>query len=332
MAPGSPPIGRRAAIAVLLSLGVLWVPPVAGAQPAGRVPRIGIIFEPANEPFLPAFQQGLQELGYAQGKGVAIEYRRVGSALDRVPDLAGELVRLGVDVLVVPGTVAAQLARNAATSLPIVFVSAGDPVGSGLVTSLARPGGNATGLSVLVPDIAGKHMQLLKATVPKLSRVTVLSNPELSSLAKIFLTSAREAGRAVGVEVKGIVVPRGGLESTLSPMTAREAGALMFVSDPLFGAELAQISRLCARNRLPAIYNRREFAEAGGLMAYGPSFGDNYRRAAVYVDKILKGAKPAELPVEQPTKFELVTNLKTAKALGLTVPASLVSRADDVIR
>jgi putative ABC transport system substrate-binding protein len=328
----SPPIGRRAAVAGLLSLGVLGSPLGLGAQPAGRVPRIGIIVEPANEPFLPAFQQGLKELGYVEDKGIAIEYRHVGTALDRVPDLAGELVRLKVDLLVVPGTVAARLARDAATSVPIVFVTAGDPVGSGLVTSLGRPGGNATGLSVLVPDIAGKHMQLLKTTVPRLSRVTVLSNPENSTIAKSFLASAREAGRAIGVEVQGVVVRKGGLESTLSPMTTRGAGALMFASDPLFGAELAQISRLCARNRLPAIYNRREFADAGGLMAYGPSFADNYRRAAVYVDKILKGAKPAELPVEQPTKFELVINLKTAKAFGLAVPASLVSRADDVIR
>ena len=324
--------GRGVAAAVILSLGVLVALSAVGAQPAGRVPRVGMIVERANEPFLAAFRQGLQEVGYTDGK-IAVEYRRVGDSLDRVPGLTADLVRLGVDILVVPGTVAARRAKSVTTTVPIVFVTAGDPVASGLVASLARPGGNATGLSVLIPDLTGKQIELLKAAVPKLARVTVLSNPDNPGVVKGSMYSAREAGRALGVEVDGVEARRReDLAGVLSPLTPRRAGALVVIPDPVFGAELAEIVKLTAANRLPAVYNRQEFARAGGLLSYGPSFADSYRRAAVYIDKILKGAKPEALPVEQPTKFELVINLKAAKALGIAVPSTLVSRADEVIR
>ena len=330
MAAGAPATARRATVAVALAL-VALTPPVADAQPAGKTPRVGMIVEGPDQRFLLAFRQGLERLGYVEGRGIGIEHRLVGTALDRIPDLVGELVRLGVDVLVVGGTAAGQAAKAASSSVPIVFVTAGDPVGSGLVTSLARPGGNATGLSIVVPDLAGKQIELLKTAAPKLSRVTVLVNPE-NPAAKNLLASAREAGRALGIEIEGLEARRGELDRALSTATARRAGALLIAGDPAFGAQLPRLARLAADGRLPAIYNRREFAEAGGLMAYGPSFADNYRHAATYVDRILKGATPAELPVEQPTKLELVINLRTAKALRLAMPPVLVGRADEVIQ
>jgi len=324
----------RAAVAAILTLGLLLAPLVAQAQQPSRVPRIGVIGERSSgDPFLAAFRQALRELGYTEGQSIVIEYRYAQGAHDRVPKLAAELVRAGVDVLVVGGTVSAQSAKAVTTTVPIVFALAGDPVGSGLVESLARPGGNATGLSNFLSEMSAKQLELLKVAAPQVSRVAVLYNPGNPVHAGPALDEAREAARTLAVELLAVDVRQPSeLARAFSALTAWRAGALLILSDPVFGNELARLSKLAAQNRLPAMYSRREFAEVGGLLTYGPSFTDNFRRAASYVDKILKGAKPGDLPVERPTKFELVVNLKTAKALGLTLPPSLVLRADEVIR
>lgn len=318
---------------VILALGLLVAPLDARAQPPSKVPRIGVIGErSAGDPFHAAFQQGLRDLGYAEGRNIAIEYRYAHGILDQVSALAAQLVRLEVDVLVVGGTVSAQAAKNATTTVPIVFTSVGDPVGSGLVASLAHPGGNVTGLSNLTFDLTGKQIELLKAAAPQVSRVTVLYNP-VNAATALGLDEARRAARTLAVELQTLGVRQPSeLEPAFSALKAWRSGAILAISDPVFGSQLAKYSTLAARSRLPAMYARSEFAEAGGLLAYGPSLSENYRRAAVYVDRILKGARPADLPVEQPTKVALVINLKTARALGLTLAPSLLERADQVIR
>jgi putative ABC transport system substrate-binding protein len=309
------------------------VPLVAEAQPAEKVPRVGVIgeFSPTH-PFVAAFRQGLRELGYIEGQSIVVEYRHAQGALDRVPNLAVELIHLKVDVLVVGGTESAQAVKSQTTTVPIVFVTSGDPVGSGLVASLARPGGNATGMSILSPELSGKQLELLRAAVPQVSRVAVLYNP-VNPAVGATLNETREAARSLGVELQVFEVRyRSELANAFSALTGWRAGALLVLPDPIFGNEPAQISKLAAKNRLPAMYLRREFVEAGGLFAYGPSFSDNYRRAATYMDKILKGAKRGDLPVEQATEFELVINLKTTKALGLKIPQSMLLQANEVIQ
>ena len=339
----------RVAARAILALGVLAVPQVvwlaasltilavpldAQPRPPSKVPRIGVVLGgSSSDPFLAAFRQGLRELGYGDGQGIAIEARHANGALDRVPKLVAELIGLKVDVLLVAGTVAARSAMTQTKTVPIVFVQAGDPVGSGLVASLARPGGNVTGLSNLVSELSGKQLELLKAAVPQVSRVAVLHNPVTRAAATpAALDGAREAARTLSVELHALEVRQPSeLASAFSALTVWRAGAVLALSDAVFGSQLAQFAQLAIRNRLPAMYSRREFAEAGGLLAYGPNFSDAYRRAATYVDKILKGARPADLPVEQPTKVELVINLKAAKALGLTIPPAVLARADQVI-
>jgi len=318
-------------LAVLLSLAILGSAPEAEAQPP-KSARIGVIGEATpGDPFFEAFRQGLRELGYVEGQNVLIEYRNLAGVVERAPALAAELVSLQVNVLVVGGAVAAQAARAAAPSVPIVFAQVGDPVAAGLVASLARPGGNVTGLSNLAPGLGSKQLELLKAAVPKVSRVSVLYNP-LNRVAVSALESVRDAARVLRVELQVLEVrQRGEVAGAFSTLTAWRAEAVVAISDPVFG-DVAQLAKLAAVHRLPSTYSRREFAEAGGLLAYGPSFADNYRRAATYVDRILKGARPADLPVEQPTRFELVINLKTARALGITVPPPLLGRADQVIQ
>ena len=325
--------GIRAAsvlVVVIVNLAAIVAPLVAEAQAPGAIPRVGLIGEfPPTHPFIGAFREGLRELGYIEGQSIAVEYRNAQGALERVPTLAAELIRLKVDILVVGGTVATRLAKAQTKTVPIVFATAGDPVATGLVASLARPGGNATGMSILAPELSGKQLELLKTVVPQISRVAVLYNP--SSSAPYALNVAREAARTLAVELQVVEVRRPSeVPSAFSSMTGR-AGALLVLSDPLVGSELPQIAKLAAQQRLPAIYLRREFAEVGGLLAYGPSFSDNYRRAATYVDRILKGAKPAELPVQQATKFDLVINRRTANALGLTIPQSLLLQAEQII-
>jgi putative ABC transport system substrate-binding protein len=328
---------RLATVVALLILiqilTVLCAPLGTEAQTAAKVPRIGVLGErsPAD-PFLEAFRQGLRDLGYAEGVNIAIEYRYLHGALDRVSDLAGELIRLKCDVLLVGGTVAARAAKAQTTTVPIVFTLAGDPAGSGLVSSLAHPGGNATGLSNVTSELSGKQLELLKAMVPRLARVVILYNPS-NPAARSALNGAREAAPKLALDLQAWEVRRRtDLVSAFSAPGFRRAEAVLALSDPVIGNELAQMSDLAVKHRLPAIYVRREFPVAGGLLAYGPSFSHNYRRAATYVDRILKGAKPADLPVEQPTRFELVINLKTAKALGLTIPQSVLLQADEVIQ
>ena len=325
----------RAAFIAALALGLLIAPLTADAQPE-KIGRIGYLGPtPSTGGLLQAFREGLLELGYIEGKNIAIEYRYTALAGDideRLPLLAAELVRLKPDVLVVSITVAALATRNATTTIPIVMVNVDDPVGSGLIASLARPGGNVTGLSRLTPELIGKNLELLKEAVPRAVRVAVLSNPR-NPLHPELVRNAKLAARSLGVQLK--IVEAGApkeLEGAFSTMAGERMSALLVLADGMFYVNRTRIADLALRNRLPSMFGSGDLARAGGLMAYAPRSGDNYRRAATYVDKILKGAKPADLPVEQPTKFELVINLKTAKALGLTIPPSVLLRADEMIR
>jgi putative ABC transport system substrate-binding protein len=276
----------------------------------------------------------LRDLGYVEGRNLVIEYRDAEGKLERLPALAAELVALKVDVIVAPNTIAALAGRHATRTLPIVFAVAADPVASGLVTSLGRPGGNVTGLSVLAPELVGKGLELLKQAVPGVSRVAVLWTPGVlgERTDKDMLKEAEAAARALGVRLQ-FFEARGpeDFNRAFSDMTRARTGALTVLPSNMFVSERRRLVDLAANTRLPAVYEWREFVDAGGLMSYGPNLADQFRRAATYVDKILKGAKPVDLPVEQPTKFELVINLKTAKALGLTIQKSVLLRADQVI-
>ena len=318
-----------------VALGTLTVPLAAGAQRAGKVPRIGWLGGPTREsaePFVQAFQRGLKDLGWVEGQNIVIEWRFAGGRAERLPDLAAELVRLRVDLIVVPSTPTALAAKNATKTIPIVTVSVGDPVGLGLVTNLARPGGNITGsTSTVGPEIAGKLLALLKETVPMVSRMAVLWNPTTPGNA-LALREAEIAARALGVELQPLEARSlNDFDSAFAAMTTKRAGALLVLGDVMLMTHRIRLTDLAAKSRLPGMYTTREYVEAGGLMSYGPTTRELFRRAATFVDKILKGAKPADLPVEQPTKFELVINLKTAKALGLTIPPSLLLQADQIV-
>jgi putative tryptophan/tyrosine transport system substrate-binding protein len=323
---------RRRFLLTLLA-GVLAAPFAADAQPAGKVPRIGVV-APAglHDPDVEGFRQGLRELGYVEGQNLLVEYRAAEGKPERFPDLFGEILRLKVDIIVT-GTVSAAVAVKKATSAtPVVLAASGDPVGAGVVASLAHPGANITGLSLAPEDtFAEKWVELLKEIVPGLSRVTVLAMAS-SPGSEIELKAARNAGRALSVKIHSLRWHSPSqLEGLFAVMIAEHANALIVTDDPLGFTYRAKIVDLANRHRLPAIYGLKAFAEGGGLIAYGASLTDLWRRAATYVDKILKGAKPADLPVEQPTKYELVINLKTANTLGLTIPPSLLLRADQVI-
>jgi putative ABC transport system substrate-binding protein len=317
---------------------LLSAPLDAEAQQAAKVPRIGYLANnlTANPHLREAFLQGLRDLGYVEGRNVVIEYRSAEGKSERLPTLAAELVALEVDVIVAPGTPLALAAKQATRTLPIVFAAFGDPVRSGLATSLARPGSNATGLSILLSsELVGKYLELLNQAVPGVSRVAVLwQRGGLGERTEQdLLKGAEVAARALGVRVQ-FVEARGpaDIDRAFSDMTRARAGALAVLATSMLNSERRRLVDLAAKNRLPAMYPYREFVEAGGLMAYGADLADLTRRAATYVDKILKGAKPADLPVEQPTKFELVINLRTAKAIGLTIPQSLLLRADEVVQ
>ncbi|HEV2054048.1 MAG TPA: ABC transporter substrate-binding protein [Methylomirabilota bacterium] len=330
-------MNRRAFIGTVAS-GLLAAPLAAEAQQAAKDTRIGFLAAnlAAGPHLTEAFRQGLRDLGYVEGRNVVIEYRNAEGSFERLPVLAAELVALKVDVIVTAGGPLAHLAAKQATrTLPIVFAAADDPVGSGLVTSLARPGGNVTGLSFFGPELVGKVLELLTQAVPGVTRVAVLWQPGAAGerTEKDMLKEADVAARALGVRLQ-VVEARGpaDLDRAFSDMTRARAGALTVLTSVMFVNERRRLVDLAAKNRLPAVYAQREFVDAGGLMSYGPDVADLFRRAATYVDKILKGAKPADLPVEQPTKFELVINLKTAKGLGLTIPQSLLGRADQVIQ
>ena len=282
-----------------------------------------------------AFRQGLRELGYIEGRNIVIEYRWAEGNTDLFPALADELVAFKVDVIMTAGgTLGALAAKQATTTLPIVFGVVGDPIAEGLVTSLARPGGNVTGLSNVTNDLVGKWLELLKQVVPAVSLIAVLWKPDsMPEHAKeVRLKEAFASAQALGVQLQ-VVEARGpaNLDGAFLEISAKGASALVVLTTPIFLLERQRIVDLAAKNRLPTVYATRNYVDAGGLMSYGPNFPDLHRRAATYVDKILKGAKPSDLPVEQPTKFALVINLKTAKTLGLTVPPTLLAQADDVI-
>ncbi len=327
---------RRDTVLALLAIGA--APFAAEAQQAAKIARIGYLTSSLGvNPHLPeAFRQGLRDLGYVEGRNLVIEYRETEGKADRLPALAAELVALKVDVIVAaPGTVFALAAKQATTTLPIVFIAAADAVTDGLVTSLARPGGNVTGLSNLVPELVGKRLELLTQAVPGVSRVAVLRFPGVPSerTDRDMLKEAEAAARALGVQPQ-IIEARGpaDIDRAFSDIIRVHAGALTLLPSAMFLRERRRLVDLAAKNRLPAVYSAREYVDAGGLMSYGPNLADLFRRAATYVDKILKGAKPGDLPVEQPTKFELIINLKTAKDLGLTIPQSVLARADEVIQ
>jgi len=327
---------RRVFIGTLAG-GLLAAPFAAETQQASKIARIGLlpVNAAANPHLREALLEGLRDLGYVEGRNLVIEYRDAEGKLERFPALAAELVTLKVDVIVAPSTPAALAAKQATRTLPIVFASVVDPVTTGLVTSLARPGGNVTGLSFLSPELVGKCLELVTQAVPGVSRVAALWQPGglPERTEKDILKRAEVAARALGVRLQ-FVEARGpaDVDRAFSDMTRARAGALTVLAYSMFLNERRRLVVLAAKNRLPAVYGGREFVDAGGLMAYGPDLANSWRRAATYVDKILKGAKPADLPVEQPTKFELVINLKTAKALGLTIPQSVLGRADEVIQ
>ena len=325
---------RRTFLGVITG-ALLAAPLVAGAQQAGKVPRIGFLSatSPSDRPrLLDAFRQGLRELGWVEGQNIVIDYRYAEGRVDRLPDLAAELVRLKVDLIVSWGTQGVTAAKNATETIPIVMIAVRDPVGTGLIASLVRPGGNVTGVSGYAGlEIVAKQLVLLKETVPKIRRVAVLSNPA-NAYHQLAIREVNVAARSLGVQLQ-LLEARGPNEfdGAFAAMAKERVGALLVLSDAVLNSHRTRLAELAARSRLPAAYGVRESVEAGGLMSYGPSFLDLFRRAATYVDKILKGARPGDLPVEQPTKFELVINLKIAKALGLTIPPSILQRADQVI-
>jgi putative ABC transport system substrate-binding protein len=318
-----------------LAVALLTVPRAAQGQAPAKVPRIGflsVLSLTDNPHDLEAFRQGLRELGYVEGQNIAIEYRFAEGRPERLPALAADLVRLKVDIIVTAAPAAPEAAQRATITIPIVFAVVGDPVAVGLVASVARPGGNITGLSSMAPEVVGKQLELLKEVAPKISPVAVLQNPSNQSHPPT-LRQAEGAARALGVQLH--IVQAGTpaeIEAAFAAMSSQRAGGVLVLRDSFFLAQRAQIAAHAVKDRLPSVSGLREQAEAGGLMAYGAITPHMYRRAATYVDKILKGAKPANLPVEQPTKFELIINLKTAKALGLTIPQSLLQRADKVIQ
>ncbi len=321
---------------VTLALGLLVAPLAPEAQPPTKVHRIGWLVATTPERdrnvVVEPFLEGMRALGYVEGQHFVLEYRGAEGQYERFPALAAELVRLPVDVLLVPNTPAALAAKQATTTIPIVMMTIADPVGSGLVASLARPGGNITGLAVLRPELVGKQLEFLKDVLPTVSRVAVLWNPT-NPVAALVVQAADVAAQALGVQLH-LVEARGpdAFDSAFAAMTSAHAGALLVVGDPMFVQHRSRLAELAATSRLPTMYDQRRFVEAGGLFCYGASLPDQYRRAATYVDKILKGAKPADLPVEQPMKFDLVINLKTGQALGLTIPPSLLFQATEVIR
>ena len=298
---------------MLLAVAALVGPLPGEAQQAASVPRIGFLFstsqsDPRVPRFLQAFRQGLREVGYVEGQNIAIEFRWADGQYDRLPGLAAELVRLKVNVIVAGVPVAIQAAKQATETIPIVITGAADPVAAGFVTSLARPGGNITGISLMAPDLVGKQLELLKEVLPKLSKVALLGNPANPSHTP-WLRAAQDTARALGVRLQVLEArdPRG-IDSAFKTIITERAGGVIVLGDAVLMLHRARIADHAVRRRLPTVSGSSQFAEAGGLLAYGPNIADGVRRAAVYVDKILKGAKPADLPVEQPTKFELVIN------------------------
>ena len=321
-------------LSIALATLILALVHLADAQQAKKVPRIGMLIPvspAAAAGNIDAFRQGLRNRGWVDGQNIAVE-TRYSERAEWLPDLAAELVQLKVDVIVTWGTPAARAAENATSTIPIVMAAAIDPVGTGLVSSLARPGGNLTGLSSGGAELSGKALELLREIVPRVTRVAVVWNPD-NPAEKVKVKETQAAAQALGVRLQSLEARAPNeLESAFGAMTKERAGALLVQHELVFLTHRKRIVELAAKNRLPAMYERKEYVDVGGLMSYGVSFPENFRRAATYVDKILKGSKPADLPVEQPMKFELIINLKAAKQIGLTIPHEVLARADKVIK
>jgi len=325
---------RRAFIATLAG-SLLAAPLAAEAQQAGKVYRVGILTNKASDPaearLWQAVRSGLRERGWIEGQNILIEFRAAEGNTARLPELAADLVRLKVDVILARSSIFVQAAKAATSSIPIVFLIHADPEGTGHVASLAKPGGNITGLAVLMTDLAPKGLEFLVSAVPVAKRIAILWTPDAPSHA-LALQALEEAARPRQLQLQPVAARTGAeLEGAFATMARARAQAVLVLGTAIFLAERQRVAGLAIKHRLPTMSNLKDVVEAGGLMSYGPDFDDLYRRGAIYVDKILKGAKPADLPVEQATKFELVINLKTAKALGLTIPPSLLQRANQVI-
>ena len=329
-------MSRRILVLFCLLIAVLLIAGSAEAQQPAKVPRIGFlggVSPSANSARIAAFRQGLAELGYVEGKNILIEWRHTEAAkLDRLPVLAAELVRLKIEIIVTGGPPATRSAKEATATIPIVMGFDDDPIGNGFVKSLARPGGNITGLSALAPEISGKQLELLREIVPRLSRVVVLGT-SIRPGNRQALEEIEVAAQAFGMKLQYLdVLGPKDIETAFRAASTGRADAVLVLSSPVFTSERTQIVDLAAKSRLPAMYPQQEFVQEGALMTYSVSVTNMYRRAATYVDKILKGAKPADLPIEQPTKFEFVINLKAAKQIGLTIPPNVLAPANRVIR
>ena len=323
---------RRTFIASMV--GAVLSAPLAAAAQAGKVYRVGFLWDsPTMFPdAIEAFHRGLRDLGWVEGQNIVVEYRWGEGRHDRLHDLAEELVRLKVDVIVAGGSFYTEAAKRATSTIPIIFVSHADPIGSGHVASLARPGANITGVALMMTETNAKGLELLKEAVPGLSRVAVIWDPATPSHGP-GLKAVEVAGRALGFRLQPVAVRSATeFDSAFSAIVRERAGGLLVLSTPIFIAEAKRLAELAITHKLPSMFGPRHHVEAGGLMSYSPDRAEVFRRGAIYVDKVLKGAKPTDLPVEQPTKFELVINLKTAKALGLTIPQSFLLRADQVIQ
>ena len=323
---------RRDFIKLIAGSAASW-PLTAGAQQAGKLPTIGFLGAAKRSVYsqwVAAFVQRLRELGWIEGRTITIEYRWAEGRSERYAEIANEFVQLKVNVIVTWGTAAVVAAKRATMEIPIVFAATGDPVGTGLVAKLARPGGNVTGLSNQLPDGAGKRIGLFREIVPDLRRLAIMTNIG-SPIGALEMSEAQAAAHKLGLEVLPLEIRRAEDIAPAFEALRGDAQALYVVSEPLAGTNMVRINTLALGLRLPTVHGLREYAEAGGLMSYGPNIPDLFRRAADYVDKILRGAKPGDIPVEQPTKFDLVINLTTAKALGLTIPESILARADELI-
>ncbi len=326
---------RRKIYVLVAAALVLISVHLAEAQQPANIPRIGYVSASplsAQSARIEAFRQGLRELGYVEGKNIVIEWRYAEGKLDRVPALAAELVHLKVDIIVTAGPSATRAAKEATSTIPTVMTQDGDPVANGFVASLARPGGNITGLSTLAPEISGKQLELLKEIVPRLSRVVVLGTSTQPGNAQALRETELAAG-AFKVKLQFLdVLSAKDIETAFQAASKGRADGVLALAAPMLVSQRTQVIELAVKSRLPAIYYQSEFVEEGGLISYGVSISDLARRAATYVDKILKGAKPADLPVEQPIKFEFIINLKAAKQIGLTIPPNVLARADKVIK
>ena len=332
---------RKIIIGFTLSALLFALCPPAQAQQSGKIPRVGVLFIGGrNQPHLESFKQGLKERGYTEGKNILLDYRYAEGNVDRLPSLAAELVQLKVDVIVTTSGNSARAATRVTRTIPIVLTTGADPVKSGLAESLAKPGGNVTGLSVIEEDLSGKRVEILKDTFPKMTRMAYLWNPLAVSYSEAGAPSdnpsyvqTKKAAKTLGVQLLSYKVRTlVEIEKAFADMQKVRPHALLVLQSPVMTLNSKRIVDLALEQQLPGMYPSNQFAQEGGLMAYGPLIGDLYRRAATYVDKILKGAKPADLPIEQPTKFELVINLKSAKQIGLTISPNVLARADKVIR